>query len=845
MHWCINHDYKLCNLCSNYAFKYDSDRIQHEQLHLPFGCSSCKHEFVKYDEEIISQHYKEAHQSFLCEYCSGVIQPYSKYPDHVERKHNTLSYSKLVERSNRQKLFNIIDNNHFICLICDKKRNCDTIFGHFHFYHSLTVHNIKKVFDQNPQIKVNGATLHNDDIIQDIEDISDNQKDQDEYKEKCSVCENPLDEEISKAKELHGVFCQGHVVCSQKDCIKVFESENDLSQHIDSEHQATNCKFGCNATSLNPLEVNDHLQSLHDIIECFLCNIINSSGQFKNHLRDQHSVDLMVFEKAMSKAKSKLYRLEKTDQVLCNFCDQNLTDEVKEFSFIDHYKDKHEINITAILRNLNKNPIIDVIINNKLSKNKDALKNFAIIKSLEKFVETDFDTSKVSCIGVEHVEQKPFLVVDNDSTLTCDFCNKTFEVACRLYEHLTAMHGFRLLNLNDCDECHSKWQQNESDSAGSDEDNKDFNLSLVCPLDESNHVTKINFKHHMEEEHLDESLGLNKIIYKCLVCCFTYKNLDDIRNHFKKNHPDVKMNYCKLCRIKLPSNGCDDDHFEKNHAMAIKKSEKFCCNFCKKEFKRSAAAMSHYEKLHHTTASTSSNLSERGFSKVRSIKRAYKCQLSECELKFENKEDRKMHIIYAHPNAKIYQCKVCNMDFTTKGSLTSHSMKHKNLSLVCEVCQKIFTRTDSYKEHLLIHSDVRQKCSFCDKVFVQRSNLVRHERIHLQDKPYKCSYCEKTFSDKGACTSHEKVHTREEASNCEVCGKHFARKQKLKYHMRLHTLENVLTCDYCGKIFAESYSYKKHREIHTKGVNDRSLKNEQVNKLIILTHKLYKILINF
>lgn len=121
---------------------------------------------------------------------------------------------------------------------------------------------------------------------------------------------------------------------------------------------------------------------------------------------------------------------------------------------------------------------------------------------------------------------------------------------------------------------------------------------------------------------------------------------------------------------------------------------------------------------------------------------------------------------------------------------------------------------------------MRQKCNFCEKSFVQRSNLVRHERIHLNEKPYSCSFCEKTFSDKGkfhshtlnffvaiiieslnlkgACTSHEKVHTKSESSFCTVCGKHFARKQKLKYHMRLHSLENVLRCE-CGRRTFSNY----------------------------------------
>lgn len=822
IHWCTSHGYKLCSFCTNYAFKYDSDRIQHEQQHIPFGCTfDCEHEFNKICDDNISEHYKKAHQSLLCFYCLSVIQPLSKYAEHVEKKHNVLDFSKFSNKEDVYRLFELKNNgselaqdSFFHCLMCDKKKRLNLWFGHYAFYHNISIHALKKALDLSPEMCINGSVLTNVEkdtsSSNDIEETGNTLK-----KELCTVCDHPFRfDEITK--ELHGVFCKGFVVCDQKDCSEVFETDGDLAKHMDLKHSVLNCKFGCAAsTQLKPLEINHHMQKLHDLIECFLCNNVNSLGNFNNHLRDTHSVDLMTFEKAMAKkASSKLYRVESSSesdgekQVLCNFCDHDITEEIKEFSFVRHYQNEHEINLTAILRNLDKNPIMDVILNDKKSKfDKECLKNFFIVKSFDSLIETDFDCSKVCCIGIEHLEPKPnisdFEEEMIDSEYTCEFCKKTFKFAkpCEFYEHLQESHGFRLLNVNACDKCKT---QNKSTETLTSQDNKNFNLSLVCPYDSSSHVTKENFKDHMRYAHSDSTPMTNVIIYKCHVCNYAYKSMKEIRDHFNNDHPNIKMKYCRICRFKLTSDE-SSDHFRLKHAEDMKRIEKFCCKICKKEFKKEGTAKLHYVKTHKK--------------QEEKRKSAFKCQNPQCRESFDNKEDRKLHQLFAHPDEKMFACKQCDLKFSTKSSLSSHTVIHKNVINTCEFCSKTFLRRDSFKEHLLIHSDVRLKCSYCEKVFVQRSNLIRHERIHLNDKPYKCTYCDKTFSDKGACTSHEKVHTKSEICQCGVCGKEFQRKQKLKYHMRLHTLENVLTCEDCGKIFPENYSYRKHRETHqNKGI---------------------------
>lgn len=563
-----------------------------------------------------------------------------------------MDYSKFA--SNNSALYELTKDGFFHCKMCDKTKRINLLFGHYVFHHNLSITSINSSIhalkDKASNIQINGSLLNEVDTDAERNEVG--------IGEICCVCEKP----ISADSNIHEVFCQGYVMCNQKECEQLFANKKALSQHLDLEHPKESCKFGCRETKLHAGEIVDHLQQSHDIVDCNLCveKFINSSFNYKNHLKDKHSVNLMTYEKALSQTTMKLYRVEASTRhkkhVLCNFCDRDITKEIREFSFINHYQNQHEINIIAILKNLDKNPIIDVILNDKKIKIDDeCLKNFTIVveNSMDELIEMDFDTSKVYCIGKhlikkalfpklnfvyrigtdQHLEQKPRLMEDDISIISCEFCKKTtFDATCRLYEHLTDSHGFRLLNVDDrCDTCNFNIQKPVTMA---DEDDKSFNLSLVCPVAgcESFHVTKDNFKSHMAFEHseqLNQEVSTDKIIYKCFECNFAYNKLDDMRQHFRTTHPDVKMSYCSICRVKLTNPSEYFIHFNLNHADYIKQIEKFRCKLCKKLFTKKTKAKLHYDNYH----------------KKREInkKSAFKCQFKVCKEAFENKEDRKMH----------------------------------------------------------------------------------------------------------------------------------------------------------------------------------------------------------
>lgn len=640
IHWIVNHSYKLCQLCSHFAFKYDSDKIQHEQQHLPFGCSSCNYEFNSIHEDVICEHYKKSHGSYLCKFCSSVVNPISMYSDHMSKKHNVNDVNMFDFRIAVLELQGLDKKGRdwFFCKLCNKKRQMNVLFGHFMFHHNFSIHAFQKVIEDFPSVLVNGSIVNGS-----TSDAEEKEEDELEIENICKVCDKTVAEDDSN---VHRVFCNGYIICKEKECEQLFKDIKELTNHQKKEHPTlATCKFGCSDTKLKSTEIDSHLEELHDIIECYMCNIVNSSGNFKKHLRDTHSVNLVSYEKAVTKRgnPSKLYRVETTKskiksrrkKVLCNLCDEDITKNILEFSFVNHYKDRHMMKHDGILRNLAKNPIIDILIHEKkeILKQKEFFKNFKVEideSSMLKLVETDFDTSKVSCVGVDdHMEKT------SKKPNKCEFCKKTtFDASCQLYSHLNESHGFQLLNVRDyCTTCelHIVKQSENSD----DDEVKDFNLSLVCPLDQSYHVTKNNYKDHMLFDHSNSKITMDKLIYKCLECNFTYNELDEIREHFKQMHPSVQMKYCRICRFKFNDLSDSSTHFDENHSDKLKKM--FSCKLCKKAFTEEHIAKRHYESRHSKKVKTKDTTVDNVF------KPTLKCMI--CDELFACNQDRKLHLM--------------------------------------------------------------------------------------------------------------------------------------------------------------------------------------------------------
>lgn len=389
--------------------------------------------------------------------------------DHIAGKHMIENYTSFQQQ---QKLYELEKNSIFFqCNMCNKKKNINIFYGHYIYYHNLSIHVLREYINFASKIQIDGAQL--------LESTyeSETTKNQDI----CEVCDN----DCTTNKDMHFVFCKGFVCCTE--CFQVFEDQTSLTQHAVQSHGTSNCKFGCHNTSLHKKDITEHNLNFHDIMECHFCDFINSSNNSSKHMKEKHNVDLLKYQPDTDNC-SKLYRVENSNRsrVLCNFCSSDITSNIQEFSFINHYTDEHKINAKAILKNLNKNPIIDAIL--KSNKDEDCLKNFTVSASMtnQSNVVVDFNTNLVFCIRLDNPSEHKLFNETKDG-FDCDFCKKKFDQICFLYQHLSDSHGFKLLNVNQCITCNF--------NVGNNQDSKDFNLSIICPSHPSlgKFVTKVSY----------------------------------------------------------------------------------------------------------------------------------------------------------------------------------------------------------------------------------------------------------------------------------------------------------------------------------------------------------------
>ncbi|KAJ3644571.1 hypothetical protein Zmor_022294 [Zophobas morio] len=299
--------------------------------------------------------------------------------------------------------------------------------------------------------------------------------------------------------------------------------------------------------------------------------------------------------------------------------------------------------------------------------------------------------------------------------------------------------------------------------------------------------------HGIKVERLEPERALKpptKKEYTCYICGGKKASKTSLYNHTFTAH---RSSECPVCKMKIKTANLTL-HIERHKIDLNETSDlKFKCNFCDKELLSKPALTRHVHTSHSRSECpickknlSSSNLNHHIRRHARATTVCEVCGLTVKTI------DIKYHMM-CHSSV-VYKCDFCDKEFKRKNNKVLHERReHKGeANFVCETCGKRFYSAPYLKRHIsAIHLKLKPfACNNCDLSFSTRNSLRTHSRQHTDERPYKCDYCGEGFKQKVSLKSHLRsqhdVH-EELTCECDTCGKKFASKWALLTHSRVHS----------------------------------------------------------
>jgi uncharacterized Zn-finger protein len=335
-----------------------------------------------------------------------------------------------------------------------------------------------------------------------------------------------------------------------------------------------------------------------------------------------------------------------------------------------------------------------------------------------------------------------------------------------------------------------------------------------------------DFNHDIDLEDIDlksksETTIIRNQPYRCSLCNKGYAQKKWLIKHFKTVHGENSIQFkCSICDAKFPEMQTLIEHNASVHEKLVDESiDQFDMQ---DPFKDS---------IDYSEIS----------GKVHEAKMLFNCEI--CVETFMVEETLKYHMIHEHKNINLKEptvCSLCNMTFSTSGSLNRHIQAvHEGIKpYKCDICQATFTQKTTLKDHIsCIHEGKKPfHCSKCDKTFAQRSNMIRHYETRHEEKPKavkpKPSVHEKLvnesidqFDMQDSLKDSEisgKVHEGKKLFNCEICLETFVAEETLKYHMihehKIINIKEPIICLLCNMTFGKSGSLNRHIQTVHEGI---------------------------
>lgn len=372
--------------------------------------------------------------------------------------------------------------------------------------------------------------------------------------------------------------------------------------------------------------------------------------------------------------------------------------------------------------------------------------------------------------------------------MKCKYCEKTFLDRRAFTEHVTPYSCT-------IDPVHKQY---EVDVVGK-EHFKCKNVSKIiwqCVICHAHYMCYKRFTLHMEHDHEIEDMGC-----KCGKCGNQFWSNSTLAKHIEGNkyftkcvdmeqcmtvpflHEDAIS--CPVCgkvftkRAKTHYNwygykkhlvlGCAKNSFFKDNWKCNKCNKVFYtqteyndhitewkCPFCSRLFAKRALFRKHVRMVHRDQ-----NLA------------AVVCDFDGCDQRFFNHYEASMHYNVSHKKTKKnMQCPCCDIATASKARMVLHLNTHQDEKVrgtnhKCKMCKKEFiTGTGLFHHKNTVHNKEHPgfKCDNCGKKFAQLATMKRHQRIHLDKKPFECEICHLFFTQSTGMKSHRNRHYNEDGS---------------------------------------------------------------------------------
>ncbi|XP_075977834.1 uncharacterized protein LOC142977655 [Anticarsia gemmatalis] len=734
LHYCLNHKKDFCGICRYFV----PDREawwHHVKFHTPWPCSQCIENFETETE--LRLHLRIVHQLVHCRLCHFRVSDGELYQSHLFQKHNITNVANKDEENLWE--FEYDGSPTFSCLLCSKSDNpVKTFFNHYMGYHHFTLKCFTGlVSGRDLPFIVNGAEVRTEFIEEQLKHHPRYGYVDFEFKYRSYLDNDP---NLGDAKDLLKVL----IPEIKQENVSGDEGKAPTGKQKDEDRLKTyegDEDYDVTLTELVILE------------KCYFDYINQIHIDLNANLVHEHST--IDYEKSTA---------DLTIDITCSLC-KELFNNVH--TFLTHMLKMHCFKYI---------PIYSCRV---------CAATFDTVNELDNHVARELG--------------------DFDDLWICQFCDKEFDNREQTRNHLT--EHWELLEFDNCFSPHLGFKCTYCPTLFWHESDREAhqvrvhfskNKEHYYKCDHCNEVfgDKIWFIHHYLSRHSTAD-KVPLYLMKCTLCALVLPNADEMRVHFKAEHPEAKKLFCSLdsCKYKpLSHRKSFKLHVRTIHNPRYRIERNMDCTVCGREFNSSRACGAHMAQAH-------------GPGK-------FKCKL--CEEVLHTMDERKLHYLISHPGQHPFECPECGKSFQYKSSLYMHKQEHQpnKQSYTCTYCGKVFLKRDSFREHVQIHEGPRHACSYCPMRFVQRSNMLRHERRHTGERPYACPHCPRSFADKGACTSHTRTHLKNTSYACMYCGKTFVQKSKLTYHIRKHTGENLETCPVCAKLFTSACSLREHMKIH-------------------------------